>query len=196
MTALPQPPDAYWASIPWWAYLVFLLLSLVIIIIIGPWMIQRARNRPSAMLSREHALQSDQRGFETARMQHMADLKESERQARADLAKERTEQGAARRALIDDFQRAVDRGQSMESRARWYRHELVSAIQSFNTLLVHTRITVDGIKSAMLLPQSEKRAQIIRSVADRAGMVVENTKPMIEPPRVPSLNDMQQAPPS
>ena len=56
MNHLPTPPDAYWATIPWWGYLGFVLLALLVLFVIGPWAIQRARGAPSATQSRERGL--------------------------------------------------------------------------------------------------------------------------------------------
>ena len=56
MSPLPTPPPAYWATIPWWAYIGFLTVALVVSVIVGPWMVQRARGAPRAMVSREAAV--------------------------------------------------------------------------------------------------------------------------------------------
>ena len=119
MTELPKPPDAYWVNVPWWGYLGFLLMALVVSLVVAPWVIQRARSKPSAMLSREQAL--------TAR--------ELAQQARED---------AERLKLEVDCERGWDLARGWAAIAHPLWHQTANAVQAHNGLLLVCQRILDG----------------------------------------------------
>jgi hypothetical protein len=75
MIHLPAPPDAYWVTIPWWGYFAFFITGMVILVILGPVILQMVRRKPSAMESREQLLAQREKKAWTEREEDLVMLR-------------------------------------------------------------------------------------------------------------------------
>ena len=171
MSLLPAPPPAYWSEIPWWA---FVGLLLVVAIMTSPFAIQVVRGRGAAYASREQAFAQSRDGLEVQRREFLAALQTSEQNARGDLVRERSERAAERRWIEADRDEGWNLGRGMEDQAHWYRNEAMRVITRYNGLLAMFRDFVAG-----------------RLARERAEAILAEIVPMIEPPQVPMLRQVE-----
>jgi hypothetical protein len=126
MKGLPTPPDAYWAVVPWWGYLSFVLVAIFVMFVLAPWALQRARNRTSAMLSREQLIEAQYARSDERREREIARLE-------ANISK-----------LEEDRDRGwgLYRGWVAVAHPLW--HECCNAVSVANGLLLLIQRVLDG----------------------------------------------------
>lgn len=125
---LPTPPDNYWATMPWWGWLTFMVIVVLIVVTLTPWIIQRSRNALSATTSRENVITR----------------REAALNARQDTERER---------LVDalDICRQKTIGWAAIAHPLW--HDLRGAIHARNELLAWLHRVAEGKLTAEVLRQ-------------------------------------------
>jgi hypothetical protein len=141
---VPVPPEYYWNSFPWWGYVGFSLMALLIVVVVGPYMTQWARGKPSALVSREQAVALQAAEINRLREQTLQDYRDREALAHTNLAKERDEWEKERDRLERDRDEGWDRGRGMEELAHVIGHQYQNLTERFNALVLILRRIAEG----------------------------------------------------
>ena len=128
---LPIPPADYWQNVPWFAYLLFVL---ILSALVSPFMIQLVRGRTAGYASREQAFAASQDRFELARSSLEASLVRERDAARAELERLELIWDAARGALERERDTILAAARDMEDEAHFFRDELFFLVKRFNAL--------------------------------------------------------------
>ena len=150
MSLFPVPTEAYWATVPWWGFLGFCLIALVIGTIVGPWLIQRVRNSPAARLSREEAL-----------IAREARLTEDRDAYLADVTTERDDLRKKQREIEADRDLGWDLARAVEIKAHQLYHALCNMIEERNGALTLAKRAIDGtMRPEVALELLKERAPV------------------------------------
>ena len=167
MPQLPIPSEAYWVGVPWWGYFGFFLLALIVVFILGPWVVQRSRHRPSAILSREEALVAREAKLVVQRDTYLEDLKNE----RARIVRKM-------QVAEEDRDQGWDLGRGMEIVAHDLWHAGNDARQKFNNMLILVKRVIDGTLRV-----------------DTASEIVKDYSALDHLPRPPRLEDVARKKP-
>ena len=144
---LPVPPDAYWANVPWWAWIAFMVLGFVVL----PFAIQFMRGKTSNYKTREEAALAGQAALDKQRDAFVHAVQSDRDAARSDLSRERAERHTEIAQLREDY-RALDenriegwnRARGMEVVAHMLWHDLNGAVGRANALILLIQRVIAG----------------------------------------------------
>ena len=179
---IPSPPVAYWEQIPWWA---FLLCLVIVGVLASPFTVQVLRGRAGRLATREKAFTDAQDRLEKARTAHETTLFDDAASCRAQLARERAEWERERAALLLDRDDGWSAGRGMEDVARWHRHENIRRISSLMALrtmfadLAEGRMSPERAKAILpelSMPPTPPAVPLLRDVARKTSEEYEKLK--------------------